>query len=314
MPAYIQTETGGEPREKASFSQAERPIEITIGMPVFNGENFISEAIESILAQSFENFELLISDNASTDRTAEISRAYAARDSRVRYCRNRENRGASYNFNRLVRLARGRYFKWAAHDDTLAPEFLDRCIQVLDREPDVVLCYTRTRAIDARGNAIRDFNLGLDLSHPLPQVRFHRCLCRAHSLVEVFGLIRTDALRRTLRIGNFPSSDRILEAELALLGRFHEVPETLFFNRHHKGQHYVLYPNRRDKIVWYDPGRAGRLTFPNWRLLWEYLKSTIRHSLRFRSRWSCRLSLLWWIRRNWNWLLSDLVFMNIKFR
>lgn len=289
-------------------------VDVTIGLPVFNGENFIREAIESILAQSYENFELIISDNASIDGTETICRAFAARDPRIRYYRNPENRGASYNFNRLVRLARGRYFKWAAHDDTLAPEFLDRCVRVLNDNPDVVLCYTRTQAIDAQGKIIGDFSLNLDLSHPDPHVRFHRCLRPGHALVDIFGLIRTGALRRTLQIGNFSSSDRILEAELALQGRFHEVPEPLFFNRHHDGQHYRHHPKRRDKAVWYDPKRADRITFPNWRLLWEYFKSTIRLPLRFQHKWFCRLSLIWWMRRNWNWLLSDLIFRDFQIR
>ena len=94
---------------------------VSVGIPVFNGERFLAETIESILAQTFKDFEIVISDNASTDRTEEICRSYAARDPRIRYNRNDTNRGAAWNHNRVFELARGEYFKWQSHDDFCAP-------------------------------------------------------------------------------------------------------------------------------------------------------------------------------------------------
>ena len=111
---------------------------VSLGLPVYNGENFIAQAIESILAQTFTDFELIITDNGSTDRTPKICEAYAARDRRVAYSRNPENLGAAPNFNRAFALSSGRYFKWVAHDDLIAPEFLARCVKVLDNDPSVV--------------------------------------------------------------------------------------------------------------------------------------------------------------------------------
>ncbi len=90
---------------------------VNIGMPVYNAENYLQGALDSLLAQDYGDFDLLISDNASTDRTQEICLDYTARDRRVRYQRNGRNIGAADNFNRVLEPACGKYFMWAAHDD-----------------------------------------------------------------------------------------------------------------------------------------------------------------------------------------------------
>ena len=124
---------------------------VSMGMPVYNGERYVAEAIESVLQQTFGDFELVISDNGSTDSTRSICEGYAARDPRVRYFRSDANRGATWNFNRVVELSRGEYFRWAAHDDRIRPEYLERCVAVLDADPEAVLCYTQVEIIDAAG-------------------------------------------------------------------------------------------------------------------------------------------------------------------
>ena len=129
---------------------------VSIGLPVYNGEKFIREAIDSIFSQTFEDFELIISDNGSTDRTQQICQAYAAQDLRIRYYRNKKNIGAARNYNLVFELASGEYFKWAAHDDLCAPEYLERCVEILDRDPDVVLCYPKTSIIDEHGEFGKD--------------------------------------------------------------------------------------------------------------------------------------------------------------
>jgi glycosyltransferase involved in cell wall biosynthesis len=121
---------------------------VSIGLPVFNGENYLEAAVDSILAQTFKDFELIISDNASTDRTQEICQRYCGRDSRVRYFRSEQNHGAAWNFNRVFELASGEYFKWAAHDDMIAPDFLQKCVAVLDEDPTVVLCHSQVQFIN----------------------------------------------------------------------------------------------------------------------------------------------------------------------
>ena len=114
------------------------PPRVSIGLPVFNGERYLARAIESVLGQDFRDLELIVCDNASTDRTPEICAAYARRDARVRYFRNPRNLGAGPNYDRCFRLARGEYFKWAAHDDRLAPDYLSRTVAALDAAPEAV--------------------------------------------------------------------------------------------------------------------------------------------------------------------------------
>src|SRR5680860_1035425 len=128
-----------------------KPVKVSVGMPVYNGEKYVGAALECLLSQTLTDFELIISDNASTDRTESICRSYAARDSRVRYFRNEQNTGGTANFNRVLELASSEYFKWACHDDLHAPTYLEQCAGILDRNPSFVLCHSKTRHIDSNG-------------------------------------------------------------------------------------------------------------------------------------------------------------------
>src|SRR6516165_10634650 len=115
---------------------------VSVGLFVYNGERFLEETLQSILNQTFTDFELIISDNASTDRTGEIAQAYAKRDGRIRYHRNEKNMGAGWNARRVYELATGKYFRWATVDDLLAPELLRRCVEILESDPGGVLAHT----------------------------------------------------------------------------------------------------------------------------------------------------------------------------
>ena len=119
----------------------DRPT-VSIGLPVHNGAAFLAEAIESIPAQTFTDFELVISDNASTDRTPEICRSYTAADGRIRYYRQEANIGAARNYNVVFQRSSGKYFKWAAHDDLIRPTYLARCVAALEADPEAVLCHS----------------------------------------------------------------------------------------------------------------------------------------------------------------------------
>src|ERR1700751_3293571 len=106
---------------------------LSIGIPVFNGQEFLPELLDSLLAQTFGDFEILICDNASTDRTPQICSEYARRDSRVRFVRNQRNLGAVANFNRVFELSTAPLFKWAAHDDLYHQAYLDACVSLLEK-------------------------------------------------------------------------------------------------------------------------------------------------------------------------------------
>ena len=230
---------------------------VSVGIPVFNGGAYLAEAIESLLAQTYRDFELLIQDNASTDGTEEICRAYQRQDPRVSYVRNESNVGAVPNYNLVFQRARGRYFKWAAHDDVCAPDFLGRCVEVLDREPAVVLCSGQTQLINDDGSPVRydakarcfvtrdGAPVGIvDPEHraegALPAGRFWDVLVRTMRTFEIFGLIRSDVLRRTRLHEPYYGSDKVLLAELSLHGPFRLLPDVLLYRRCHAAQSSLL--------------------------------------------------------------------------
>ncbi len=265
-----------------------RRSRVSIGLPVYNRKQFLRETLDSVLAQTFEDFELIISDNASTDGTEEICREYANRDTRVRYSRNHVNLGASRNYNRVFELSSGEYFKWLASDDLCAPTFLERCVEALDCEPMAVLAYPLARSIDERGNVHHSYEgVVEDTSWPVEPVdRFRQLVdgfvndSGVSAAPYVFGLIRSDALRQTRLIGNFISSDLNLLAELALIGRFIVVPEHLSFIRSHPGSSSWPEHMARFELVqeWFDP---------------EVRRRTIRSLLRWRRHAEYLVSVAW---------------------
>ncbi|MGR9115421.1 MAG: glycosyltransferase family 2 protein [Gammaproteobacteria bacterium] len=292
-------------REHSPESQPPMPA-VSIGMPVYNGENFLESSLSSLLAQSFKDFELIISDNGSTDRTEAICRAYAASDPRIRYHRSEANRGAAWNFNNVAALACGEFFMWAAHDDWWAPEYVARCVETLVRNKEVILCYTAMREIDENGAIVKSISVIPQMESPKPYERFSASW-RSPPHFFVFGLIRSDALRKTRLIGNFSSSDRIMAGHLALLGPFHGIRDYLFFYRKHEKQSTRQFHNRHTLRQWYDPSKRNGLSFPHWRLLREHLISIKRTPLSVTERLACYASVLRWMARHRWSLLYNLV-------
>lgn len=288
-----------------------RTPKVSIGMPIYNGEHFLPQTLDSLLTQTYKDFELIISDNASSDSTQEICQRYAAQDSRIRYLRQSANLGASQNFNYTFEQASGEYFKWAAHDDLCAPEYLARCVEVLDRDPQVILCYTRAQAIDEKGQVIRQYVTKPNLQSSQAYIRYIESLTDDKNItivpIIIFGLIRKDILAKTTLIGNYASSDGVLLGELALYGRFHEVPECLFSYRHHAEQSWVTNPDRRSLESWYDPKRAQKITFPKWRLLKEHLHSIRYGPVNWNQRFRCYVFMLQWMKAGWRELVKNLV-------
>ena len=203
-----------------------RPL-VSIGLFLYNGDRFLEAAIESILNQTFKDFELIISDNCSTDRSDEICRRYAAQDSRIRYYRNERNMGAGWNIRRVYELATGKYFKQAAHDDMIQPDYLRQCVDALEADESLVLAHSLTRVIDENGQFIENYDDGTRTSSLDPVVRARDLLLTGHRCYPIFGLIRLDALHKLPPQGSYAHSDRVLLLQLGLLGRFYEVPEHL---------------------------------------------------------------------------------------
>lgn len=288
---------------------SERPL-VSVGLPVFNGENFLEEAIRSVLGQTLEDLELILCDNASTDRTAEICRDYAASDPRIRSFRNARNLGAAPNYNLAFAHARGRYFKWLAHDDRMLPSFLAKACRVLEQRSDAVLCHSVVSYIDAGGARLGLYDSELALADsPAAPERFAWMVLRSHSCVDFFGLIRREALQDSLLHGSFHGADRALLAQLALRGRLIQLPAPLVEMREHPDRYTRASRAARDRAAWHDSGLAGRRTFPTWRLYREYLRLVGRERLTPQERARCyRVLGRWWV-HNWNALraLVDLL-------
>jgi glycosyltransferase involved in cell wall biosynthesis len=206
---------------------------VTIGVPVFNGERFLSEAVESALAQDYPAIRVVIADNASTDATPEIAAALAARDHRVTVVRHPRNIGAIPNFNGLIDHATGPYFKWLAADDRIEPGFVRECIRTLEADPSAVLCSTAWHEIDERGAAIRQRVEHLSLTGTSAGQRIGRLICANEGNSLIYGVIRVDALRRTGRLADYYGSERALLAELALMGPIVELAYVLWAGREH---------------------------------------------------------------------------------
>lgn len=279
------------------------PPKVSIGLPVYNGDEFLENAIESILGQSFTDFELIISDNASTDKTAMICQTYAARDERIRYYRNATNIGGANNGNRTFLLAQGQYFRWAAHDDLCAPELIEKCVAVLDREPDVVLCYTQTINIDQEGKILGTTTLNRATSDS-PHRRFRDLAFRNDYCEPSYGLIRSDILRRTRLEQDFTGSDRVLLCELAFYGKFVEIAEPLFYKRHHPKNTYLDW---RARMAWFNPAWKGKITFPNWLQFLNYLSAIKQGPLSAHEKFYCYTIMLEWLMVHGKSMAKDLV-------
>lgn len=286
-----------------------RAPRVSIGLPVFNGEEFLSYAIGSILAQTYTDFELIISDNASTDGTEAICREYAASDRRIRYYRNDRNLGAAVNFNRTFELASGEYFKWAAHDDMLAPEYLEQCVAALDAHPDAVLCQTLVEQIGEFGEFLSNFDTSATgANSPWPSERFGASVLTFHHAIDVYGVIRAEALAKTPLHLPHAGSDKALLADLALGGPFTYVREPLFIHRDHPGRFVHKALKSRDEIlVWYGADRSAKQVWSWWRHYRALFGLVARRVPDRRERLRCYGHLLRWltIDRNFRGLVGD---------
>jgi glycosyltransferase involved in cell wall biosynthesis len=305
--------TGGAAAETPIERHQNKPPRVSIGLPVFNGEKYLAQSIESMLAQTFEDFELIISDNGSQDQTEAICRHYAALDGRIRYHRQSVNRGAAWNHNFVFDSCCGEYFRWQCHDDLCDPSFIEKCVSILDREPSVVLCYSQFARINEQSelvemaegewNAIGSSSVSGIRS---PHERFRALLHRRDACEEIYGLMRVQTARQTRLIGGYSQSDDNFLAELALRGEFFEIPEPLFRYRLHAENSTKVYRSRLERMKWFDPSASRRLNVPFLRQFREYLLLIRRAPLAFQERTRCYLYTLGWAWRFRRWLWEDL--------
>ena len=286
---------------------------VSIGLPVFNGERYLAEAIESILNQSFTDFELIISDNGSTDKTHDICMHYKNKDERVIYFRNNKNIGAAENYNKVFEIAQGRFFKWAAHDDVLGPRYLKNCLEVLDCDNSVVFCHSLTGKIDENGELVGDYDHEMRLMSSRVYQRFHDLIVVRHPCVLAFGICRSEILRKTPLIGKYVGSDRVLLGEIGMYGKIYVVPKMNFFRRCHPETSGFI--NEQERIAWFDPQMKGIISFPNWRILGEHARSIRRVEQKPVEKMLCYAQIFPHFRKRRRFLLLDLeIALKMKIR
>lgn len=198
---------------------------VSIGMFVYNGAKTLREAIDSMLNQTFQEFELIISDNASTDGTEEICREYAEKDPRIRYIRQRTNQGASVNFQIVFDESRGEYFMWAAHDDIKSEDFLEVNLRFLQLHPGYVASTSPVSFVDDLPDTVRMGDKTLD--QETAEERFLECLETWRACGRFYSLIRRAAIAdsKVIRSATYVGADIALILELAMKGKFKRLEQ-----------------------------------------------------------------------------------------
>ncbi len=294
---------------------------VSIGLPVYNGENFVADAIESVLAQSFTDWELLICDNASTDRTAEICQAFAQRDQRIHFERSSSNRGAAWNFNRVFELASSPFFRWLSHDDFLSPDCIQACLNALEEAPEAVLCCSTTGVINADGRQVLDDLPGesdlhfqeltpsgetkrIEMSRSADaSTRYAGILFYSRRCYEVYGLIRRETMGNTQLHPPYCGGEKVWLAEVALMGRIVELSDTHFYCRWHDAR-FTANSSTIEQAEHMAPGRVRRFALPHqYRSTFGYLQLIFTKRLGFMTRLKCALVWLRFTLQAKKWLM-----------
>lgn len=264
-------------------NEAMNKLRVSIGLPVFNGERFLAAALDSLLAQELKEFELIVSDNASTDRTRHICESYLKKDSRIRYYRQRENIGAPRNWNFVFEMARAPLFKWSSASDLVGPAMLKKCCQELETTSDLVLCATHTCFIDDDGREIGVFDKDFSVVDERPSERFRLVSNRLSINNLQSGVIRSAALRHTRLDRLYPHGDLVLMAELALLGKFRLLQDVLLYRRI-GAEHFTGMRREADLAAMFRPGDTAPIRFLVTRRHMDYLLTAVRAAVPLRER------------------------------
>lgn len=278
---------------------------VSIGLPVFNGEKYLEQSLQSILNQTYADIEVVIADNASTDRTEEICRSYAAQDRRIHYERNPVNIGGAKNHNLTFRRSHGEFFRWAAHDDICDPNLVSECLQILEQDAGIVVAYSMVIEMDEVKGRTNLISTRVGMAEK-PWQRFKQLISRDHACESTYGLLRAETLRKTRLLQDYTDSDRTLLSELSLYGRFYEIPRPLFYKRHHPQNIYVDW---RTRMAWFQTAHQGKITLPFWAQFFDYLYIVKNTPLTPQDRLRCYSILLGvWLGANSKRMAKDVLF------
>jgi glycosyltransferase involved in cell wall biosynthesis len=275
---------------------------VSIGLPVYNGGVYLEVAIRSLLSQTYRNIELVISDNASTDGSRDVCLRFAAEDARISYTRLPQNVGGVANHNKVRELSRGDFFMWASSDDLWRPSYVQHCVEILLARPDVVLVYSINSQIDEKGEYVRDIPVGPPLDSDSVLDRFVQLAEMYRAIEPFYGLMRREALARTAPMIKHPGFDRILLAEIGLLGKLVQIPQALYCRRIHAEQSIHAFPSLRSRYKWINPDARGRFVWPYLGYGYYFAKAALRSAPNMRTRLAC----LWHMVRWCNWHRKEL--------
>ena len=284
-----------------SAASAREPL-VTVGLPVYNGERFVAKSIETLLAQTFRDFKIVISDNASTDRTGEICREFASRDPRIEYHRNQTNIGMAGNYNLTFGLSRSKYFRWATADDFCAPELLEDHVKVMESDPSIALAYPRAWFVDEDGTPYEAWKDELHLMGDDPVERFKVVVKQIRRVHHHLGLMRADCVRKTGGIAKHVSSDVGFIAEMSLLGKFYQIDKQQFFRRLHRDSSSWATNDEQHQARRYHASNVNRIPFSRFRFHGYGVGVVRRSSLSRAQRLDLYVFLAGRAASEWRWL------------
>ena len=290
---------------------------VSIGLPVYNGENFVAEAIQCVLSQTFSDWELVISDNASTDKTVHICREFADQDIRISLHQNQQNMGVSPNFNRVFWLSRGRYFKWISHDDLFAAEFVENCVRELEGDSRTVLAFPRTAYVGPDRQLLHRQTGSLSIVGPTPESRVIQLMKLESEGIDIFwsqyGLIRREVLEETHLMDPYNGSDQTLLMEIALKGNIVEVEKELFFRREHTAASTsIIKWTAKEKAKFVYAGDKRILVFPYCRMLKEHLACLKNASISNKGKMQCVAAVFKRFLKQWKYFVSEFVWSPLE--
>jgi len=276
---------------------------VSIGLPMYNGGKYLSASIDSLLAQTYRNIELIISDNASDDGSSEACLRYARADPRVRYSRLDRNIGGVNNHNRVFELAGGEFFMWASSDDYWDPVYVQRCVEQHQSDPGLVLVYSINATMDESGRRTGQYAPGYKLDTEDVVDRFRQLTQTDNPIEPFYGLIRSRALKAVPKMCLHPGFDRFMLAELGLMGRFRQIPHPLYTRRIHSNQSVRAFPSLRERYRWVNPESKDR------RFVWPFVEYACRFAglaLRTAPGGAAKIGCMWHMLKWCNWYKDEL--------
>lgn len=280
---------------------------VSIGLPVFNGEQYLRSALDAALGQTYGDFELIISDNASTDNTIPICEEYARSDSRIRLLRQSKNLGVNANHEVVFRESRGEFFRWSSADDIPSLQLVKHAVDVLNDDKSLVAYVPDTVNVGASGERLKHFPKTLDLRSDDPIDRAKAVMTRNYQMVFTLGLMRRSTLMTTSRDWSYFGWDFILLFELALRGQLSNIDGPLLQRRIHEESAAHSTTKVSEVREWVDPSLGSKVLLPHWKWVGERTRAVANAPLTI-SQKSRVLSLVfrnaWWSRQA---LLRDIV-------